>query len=30
LNEAVKLFITEDGTNSPQGNIARVIVPASV
>ena len=30
LNEAVKLFITEDGTNSPEGNMTRVIVPASV
>jgi hypothetical protein len=29
LNEAVKLFDTEDGTNSPEGNIAKVIVPAS-
>jgi hypothetical protein len=22
LNEAVKLFVTEDGTNAPEGNIA--------
>lgn len=29
LNEAVKLLNTEDGTNSPEGNIANVIVPAS-
>jgi len=29
LNEAVKLFDTEDGTNSPEGNIAKVITPAS-
>ena len=30
LKEAVKLFDTEEGTNSPEGNIASVIVPASV
>jgi hypothetical protein len=30
LKEAVKLFDTTDGTKSPEGNIARVIVPASV
>jgi hypothetical protein len=29
LNEAVKVFDTEDGTKSPEGNIAKVIVPAS-
>ena len=29
LNEAVKVFITEDGTNAPDGNIINVIVPAS-
>ena len=29
LNEAVKVFITEDGTNAPDGNIISVIVPAS-
>jgi hypothetical protein len=29
LNEAVKLFITADGTNVPEGNITNVIVPAS-
>ncbi len=29
LNEAVKLFDTEDGTNSPEGNITKVNVPAS-
>ncbi len=29
LNEAVKLFDTEDGTNWPEGNIAKLITPAS-
>ncbi len=29
LNEAVKLFDTEEGTNSPEGNIAKLITPAS-
>jgi len=29
LKEVVKLFDTRDGTNSPEGNIAKVIVPAS-
>ena len=29
LNDAVKLFDTGDGTNSPEGNIAKVTVPAS-
>jgi hypothetical protein len=29
LKEAVKLFDTWDGTKSPEGNIAKVIVPAS-
>ena len=29
LNEATKVFITEDGTKIPEGNITYVIVPAS-
>ena len=29
LKEAVKLFDTRDGTKSPDGNIANVIVPTS-
>ena len=29
LNEAIKLFDTVDGTNSPEGNIANVTVPVS-
>jgi hypothetical protein len=29
LKEAVKVFDTADGTNSPEGSIAKVTVPAS-